>query len=184
MKAKRADLWTIGHSTLLIERFVSLLKGQEIQAVADVRRFPGSRRHPQFGQEQLAESLRREGMEYIHFPELGGRRKARADSPNTAWRNEAFRGYADYMMTPAFQEGIDRLEAMARKYRTAVLCAEAVWWRCHRGLIADCFKAHGQKVLHILSSGKTEEHPFTGAARIVQGKLYYSAPESERTFAF
>ena len=184
MKAERADIWTIGHSTLPIERFISLLKTQEIQAVADVRRFPGSRRYPQFGQEQLAESLRRECIEYIHFPELGGRRAARADSPNTAWRNEAFRGYADYMMTPAFQNGIERLQATAREKRTAVLCAEAVWWRCHRGLIADYFKAHGQKVLHILSSGKTEEHPFTGAARIVQGKLSYSATESERTFAF
>lgn len=183
-KPKPADLWTIGHSTLSIEQFISLLKGQEIRAVADVRRFPGSRRYPQFGQEQLSESLRCEGIEYIHFPELGGRRKARSDSPNTAWRNEAFRGYADYMMTAPFQEGIERLKAFARKKRTAILCAEALWWRCHRGLIADYFKAHGHKVLHILSSGKVEEHPFTGAARMVAGNLSYSAPESEQTFAF
>jgi len=184
MKTKPAELWTIGHSTLPIERFISLLKAQQIQAVADVRRFPGSRRYPQFGQEQLAESLKHDGIQYLHFPELGGRRKARPDSPNTAWRNEAFRGYADYMMTAPFQKGIERLQAVARKQRTAILCAEAVWWRCHRGLVADYFKANGKKVLHILPSGKTEEHPFTGAARIVEGKLSYAAVESEGTFAF
>ena len=178
------DLWTIGHSTLPIEQFIASLETNRIEVIADVRRFPGSRRHPQFGQEELSASLKKAGIEYVHFPELGGRRPSQKNSPNTAWRNEAFRGYADYMMSSTFQNGIQRLQAIAEKKRTAVLCAEALWWRCHRGLIADYFKAHGAKVLHILSSAKVEEHPFTGAARLVDGKLSYSLPETEPTFAF
>jgi uncharacterized protein (DUF488 family) len=184
MAAKTTEIWTIGHSTRTIEEFIGLLKAQEIRAVADVRRFPGSRRHPQFGQEHFSESLAKEGIEYVHFPELGGRRGAQPNSPNTAWRNEAFRGYADYMMTEEFRAGMERLLKLARKKRTAIMCAEAVWWRCHRGLIADFLKAGGERVLHIMSPGKVDEHPFTGAARLVHGKLSYSARESELTFAF
>src|SRR5262245_66577775 len=130
MADESPEIWTVGHSTLSIEEFIAMLKAQCIHALADVRRFPGSRRHPQFGQQALAQSLAGAGIEYLHFPELGGRRLARPDSPNTAWRNEAFRGYADYMATPPFRNGMKRLLALARKQRTAIMCAEALWWRC------------------------------------------------------
>ena len=145
-------IWTIGHSTRTLEEFIGLLQAQEIRVVADVRHYPGSRRVPHFNKEPLAKSLAAAGIEYVHLPELGGRRRARVDSPNTAWRNEAFRGYADYMMTPAFRTGIERLLDLAGRSRTAILCAEAVWWRCHRGLIADDLKVAGHEVTHILGS--------------------------------
>ncbi len=182
MADKPLTIWTIGHSTLSVEDFIALLKSHKIGALADVRRFPGSRRHPQFGQQQLSESLAGEGIDYCHFPELGGRRLVRPDSPNTAWRNEAFRGYADYMMTDGFRAGIDRLLAMAQMKRTAIMCAEALWWRCHRALIADQLKATGKTVMHIIGPGKSQEHPFTTAARIAEGKLSYRAPEAELEF--
>ena len=184
MAKEGIEIWTIGHSTWKIEELIALLEAHQICAVADVRQFPGSRRHPQFGQEQLSKSLARAGIEYLHFPELGGRRRAQPDSPNTAWRNEAFRGYADYMMGNDFREGIARLLKLARKQRTAIMCAEVLWWRCHRALIADNLKAGGHKVLHILGSGKTQEHPFTSAARILDGKLSYRAPELATEFNF
>jgi len=179
MSAGRKIIWTIGHSTRKIEEFIGLLKEHDITALADVRRYPGSRRHPQFGQEQLAKELGTQGISYVHFPELGGRRPARRDSPNTAWRNEAFRGYADYMMTPEFKAGIERLRCLAEEKPSAIMCAEALWWQCHRGLIADYLKAEGQRVMHIVGSGKTEEHPFTSAARIVNGRLSYGDLISE-----
>jgi uncharacterized protein (DUF488 family) len=169
-------VWTIGHSTRKIDEFVSLLKENGIKLVADVRMFPGSRRYPQFGREALAESLGKHGIRYEHFPELGGRRKAKPDSKNTAWRNESFRGYADYMETEDFRKGIERLSDLAKKMGpTAIMCAEAVWWRCHRSLISDYLKARGVEVLHILDHDKVEEHPFTSAARIVDGALSYAA---------
>ena len=158
---------------------MALLEEQQIRALADVRRFPGSRRYPQFGKEPLAAALERAGIRYLHFPELGGRRKARADSPNTAWRNEAFRGYADYMGTADFEAGIERLCALAGEQRTAIMCAEALWWQCHRGLIADYLKARGNKVWHILGPGKLQEHPFTSAARILSGRLSYATDAGE-----
>ncbi|HUL73734.1 MAG TPA: DUF488 domain-containing protein [Vicinamibacterales bacterium] len=169
-------LWTIGHSTRTIEDFIALLTEYGIESLADVRQFPGSRRYPQFGQRALDESLSRAGIAYEHVPELGGRRRPRPDSPNTAWRHEAFRGYADYMMTDQFRAGVVRLLDLARRRRTAFMCAEAVWWQCHRGLIADYLKAAGHDVVHILGPGKTEAHPFTSAARIVDGALSYAAP--------
>lgn len=168
-------LWTIGHSIQPIGDFLAMLRGHDITVVADVRRFPGSRRHPQFGQDALSRSLAGEGIRYEHFPELGGRRAPRTDSPNTAWRHSAFRGYADYMMTPEFHAGVARLLNLAGNSRTAIMCAEAVWWRCHRGLIADFLKADGHEVLHIQSPLKTDPHPFTSAARIVDGALTYAA---------
>ena len=170
-------VWTIGHSTRAIEEFIALLKESEIEVLADVRRFPGSRRHPQFGQEQLAQTLRDSRIEYAHFPELGGRRPARPDSPNTAWRNAAFRGYADYMETPEFVRGVERLTEIAARKRAAIMCAEALWWQCHRGLIADYLKAHNSKVLHIMGPRKIEEHPYTSAATIVEGRLSYEAAD-------
>ena len=151
MQTGANTIWTIGHSTRSSEEFLELLHAQQIRALADVRRFPGSRRYPQFGQSALVTSLNEAGIEYVHFPELGGRRRAQPDSPNTAWRNEAFRGYADYMMTEAFRGGIERLLELAKGKRTAIMCAELLWWRCHRSLIADYLKAQGHTVLNIVN---------------------------------
>ena len=169
-------IWTIGHSTREIDEFISLLKENQIKLLVDVRAFPGSKRYPQFNKETLAESLNANGIRYEHFPELGGKRKSKADSRNTAWRNASFRGYADYMETEQFQKGIARLLEVAEKAGpTAIMCAEAVWWRCHRSLISDYLKAHGVEVLHILGAIKVEPHPYTSAVRIVNGELSYAA---------
>lgn len=168
------SIWTIGHSTRTITAFIEMLTAHKIEAVADMRRFPGSRRYPQFDQDALRASLADAYIAYEPFPELGGRRKSRPDSHNTAWRNASFRGYADYMETDAFRAGIARLLELAGRERTAMMCSEAVWWRCHRALIADFLKAEGIQVLHILSASKTEVHPFTSVARIQGGRLSYS----------
>ena len=169
-------IWTIGHSTRAIDEFISLLKENEIKLLADVRAWPGSKRYPQFNKDALAESLNAHGIGYEHFPELGGKRKSKPDSLNTAWRNASFRGYADYMETEQFQKGIDRLlDVAVEAGPTAIMCAEAVWWRCHRSLIADYLKARGVEVLHVLGANKVEPHPYTSAARIVKGELSYVA---------
>jgi len=169
-------IWTVGHSTRTIDELISLLKANEIKVLADVRAWPGSKRYPQFNEEALAESLRVHGIRYEHFPELGGKRKTKPDSRNTAWRNASFRGYADYMETEQFQRGIERLLDLSRSDgSTAIMCAEAVWWRCHRSLIADHLKARGVEVLHVLGANKVEPHPYTPAARIVNGELSYEA---------
>jgi uncharacterized protein (DUF488 family) len=169
----KMELWMVGHSTRLIEEFMEALRSFEIKVLVDVRSYPGSRRCPQFNREQLRASLADAGIKYQHFPELGGRRLVRPDSLNVAWRNESFRGYADYMETEAFRDGILRLLEIARVGKTAVMCAEAVWWRCHRSLISDYLKAKGIEVNHIMRTGKSEPHPFTSAARIVNGELSY-----------
>jgi uncharacterized protein (DUF488 family) len=172
-------IWTIGHSTRNIDQFISLLEEHGIKLLADVRSLPGSKRYPQFNKETLADSLGKVGIRYEHFHELGGRRKPRKDSPNTAWRNESFRGYADYMETEQFHNGVKRLlDRAADAGPTAITCAEAVWWRCHRSLISDYLKARGIEVMHILDANKIEPHPYTSAARIVNGKLSYSAENS------
>jgi uncharacterized protein (DUF488 family) len=168
-------VWTVGHSTRSLEEFLGLLAEHDIEAVADVRRYPGSRRWPHFGREPLAAALDRRGLAYLWLPELGGRRTPSADSPNTAWRNAGFRGYADYMATEAFAEGLDRLVNLACGLRTAVMCAESLWWRCHRGLIADVLRRLHFEVIHILGPGSAAPHPYTAAARIVGGRLSYSA---------
>ena len=169
-------IWTIGHSTRSIDEFISLLKENEIKLLVDVRTWPGSKRYPQFNKEALAESLNAQGIRYEHFPELGGKRKPKPDSRNATWRNASFRGYADHMETEQFQKGIERLlEVAAQAGPTAIMCAEAVWWRCHRSLIGDYLKAHGVEVLHVLGSNKVEPHPYTSAARIVNGELTYEA---------
>jgi uncharacterized protein (DUF488 family) len=170
-------VWTIGHSTRGIEEFLGLLKENQIQVLADVRRFPGSKRHPQFGQVQISDSLARSGIDYVHFPQLGGRRPALPNSVNMAWRNAAFRGYADYMATPLFADGMKQLTDLATTKPTAIMCAEALWWQCHRGLISDYLKVRSWKVLHIMGSGKIEEHPYTSAASVVKGKLSYEADQ-------
>jgi uncharacterized protein (DUF488 family) len=160
----------------MIDEFISLLEENEIKLLADVRAWPSSKRYPQFNKETLTESVTAYGIRYEHFPELGGKRKSKPDSRNTAWRNVSFRGYADYMETQEFQKGIERLlNIVAETGATAIMCAEAVWWRCHRSLIADYLKARGVEMLHILSANKVEPHPYTSAARIVNGELSYAA---------
>jgi uncharacterized protein (DUF488 family) len=169
-------IWTVGHSTRAIDEFISLLKANEIEVLADVRAWPSSKRYPQFNKDALTESLEAHGIRYEHFPELGGKRKTKPDSRNTAWRNASFRGYADYMETEEFQRGIERLlDFAAETGPIAIMCAEAVWWRCHRSLIADYLKARGVEVLHILGANKVEPHPYTPPARIVNGELSYAA---------
>ena len=172
-------VWTIGHSTRPLADFLGLLAEHRIEAVADVRRYPGSRRWPHFARDALAMALNEAGLAYVWLPELGGRRAPTAESPNTAWRNASFRGYADYMATEAFAEGLDRLVNLALGLGTAVMCAESLWWRCHRGLIADVLRWDGFEVIHILGPATTTPHPYTAAARIVRGRLSYaSAPSS------
>jgi len=173
MISKMVTVWTVGHSTRSAEEFGQILLAHGIQVLDDVRSFPGSRRYPQFNRVTLSESLAKLGIEYRHEPRLGGRRRPRADSHNTAWRNASFRAYADHMETDEFSSGVEALLELARGARTAVMCAEALWWRCHRSLIADYLKAAGHSVVHIVDATKTEEHPFTSAARIVDGELSY-----------
>ncbi len=171
-------VWTIGHSTRKIDIFISLLLENGIKLLADVRSLPGSKRYPQFNKDALAQSLSEHGIRYQHLPELGGRRKANPDSHNTAWRNDSFRGYADYMETAEFRKGVERLVDLAREAGpAAIMCAESVWWRCHRALISDFLKARGVDVIHIVDAKKTEPHPFTSAARIVNGKLSYATDQ-------
>jgi uncharacterized protein (DUF488 family) len=168
-------VWTIGHSTHPFEEFVEMLHSFSIQVVIDIRSFPGSRKFPHFNKEILQLTLPENGIEYIHLKKLGGRRKVNPDSKNTAWRHLAFRAYADYMETIDFKEGIQELEQIALKKRTAYMCSEAVWWRCHRSMVSDYLKADGWKVLHIMAVRKEQEHPFTAVARMVNGELTYQA---------
>jgi uncharacterized protein (DUF488 family) len=169
-------VWTVGHSSRPLPTFLELLAQYGIQAIADVRRFPGSKRQPAYAQPALRASLARQGIGYVWLPALGGRRRPRADSPNTAWRNESFRGYADHMASAEFASGMDELLALAAESRTAMMCAEAVWWRCHRGLIADVLSMAGIEVLHMLDHRNCTAHPLTSAARIVRGRLSYVKP--------
>jgi len=172
--APELKIWTIGHSTRSLAEFLDLLTANRIEILADVRQFPASRRYPHFNQRELSQSLAKAGIEYVPLSELGGRRKPRPDSRNTAWRNESFRGYADYMETAEFRAGIERLLAVARDRRTAILCSEALWWRCHRALISDYLKAAGITVEHIMDAKKNEMHPYTSAAQVKEGKLAYT----------
>ena len=167
VELQQTVIWTIGHSTNSMEAFLEMLQSFGIGALADVRRFPSSGQYPHFNQQEMEQWLAAAGIEYVWLPELGGRRRPRRDSHNTIWRNASFRGYADYMETEPFRDG------MAHQRPTALMCAEAVWWRCHRALIADYLKAIGIDVIHILSSTKSNSHPYTSAARIVGGKLTY-----------
>lgn len=173
MKAENKSIWTIGHSTRSFEEVVTMLHSFSIQLVVDVRSFPGSRKFPQFNKEALEIFLPENNIRYVHMITLGGRRKAHVDSRNTGWRHAAFRGYADYMETSAFKDGIKELIEKALKQRTAYMCSEAVWWRCHRSMISDYLKVQGWKVMHIMGVGKAEEHPYTAPARIVNGELNY-----------
>lgn len=167
-------IFTIGHSTRSIDDFIALLRRSGVQRVWDIRRFPGSRRYPHFNSEALAERLRSEQIAYEHHPELGGRRRPSPDAPPSAWRNESFRGYAEYMRTPAFREAIDRLIVAGGDAPTAVMCSEAVPWRCHRTLVSDALIAKGVEVRHILDA-KTSSHSLTPFAVIDGEEVFYPA---------
>src|ERR1041384_3332362 len=166
-------IWTIGHSTHSIDNFIALLTSHQISTLVDVRRFPGSKRLPQFNKLALSESLTAAGIKYIHLPDLGGRGSLSADLRKTRLGKAGFRGYADYMESEAFTQGIDRLLELAGESRTAIMCAEALWWRCHRSLISDHLLSKQMDVVHILSTGKTEAHHYTSAAMIIDGELTY-----------
>ncbi|WP_447979200.1 DUF488 domain-containing protein [Candidatus Nitrospira bockiana] len=174
-----ATIWTIGHSTRDLQSFLVLLQDRGVRRLLDVRRFPYSRRHPQFHTDPLAERLRDQAIDYRHLPALGGRRTPRADSVNTGWRHRGFRGYADYMQTEEFQGALDELMRLAKGEPSAVMCAEAVPWRCHRSLIADALVVHGWRVEHILGPSRTEPHRLTAFAREEGGRLLYPAQGAE-----
>jgi|SRR5436190_7519771 uncharacterized protein (DUF488 family) len=173
------SIWTVGHSTLSLEEFIDRLKSFRVELLADVRSFPGSRRYPHFNKDRLSSALADAGIRYEHLRELGGRRRPRPDSLNMTWRNESFRGYADYMETREFRDGVARLLDLVRQRRVAIMCSEAVWWRCHRSMISDYLKVDGIEVVHIMGEGKSESHPFTSAARVVDGELSYRGVLSE-----
>jgi hypothetical protein len=164
--AEAARVFTIGHSTRTIDEFIALLTDHQITRLVDVRTIPRSRANPQFNKDVLPASLKKARIAYVHVPALGGLRKTRADSPNGAWRNLSFRGYADYMQTPEFAEGIDVLLDWMLKDRLALMCAEAVPWRCHRSLIADALTVRGVRVEEIISATKTQVHKMTPFAKV------------------
>lgn len=172
-------LWTIGHSTHSCEEFLALLSAHRIALLIDVRRYPGSRRYPHFQSDALERSLADTGAGYRHLPELGGRRAARSHSPNGGWKNASFRGYADYMQTGEFQRALGVLTVAAVPARTAIMCAEAVPWRCHRSLIADALVARGWTVVHILGLTQVKSHQMTAFARIEGSRIAYPAPADE-----
>lgn len=172
MKTEKT-IWTLGHSTRTIEEFLELLKIYGIEKLVDVRRFPGSRKFPQYNKENLESTLHKENFEYFHMEALGGRRKADPESENSVWRHPSFRGYADYMETPEFKEAIVELERVASEKKCAIMCSEAVWWRCHRSMISDQLKANGWRVIHIMGAHQEQEHPYTKPAQIKNGQLTY-----------
>ncbi|WNM59165.1 DUF488 domain-containing protein [Candidatus Nitrospira allomarina] len=174
-------LWTIGHSTRPIEELVGLLQSHGIQLLVDVRTIPFSRRNPQFHQKTLAQSLREAGLQYRHMPELGGRRKTRQDSVNVGWRNAGFRGYADYMQTQKFWGGLEELVNIGQQSPSAVMCAEAVPWRCHRTLIADALVIRGWTVHHIISASSLKTHALTPFAKPDAGRLTYPSEASSES---
>lgn len=168
---------TIGHSIHTREEFIALLQIHAIQLLVDVRTIPRSRAHPQFGIDLLPGELQAAGIDYRHLKALGGLRHAVKDSPNTGWRNTSFRGYADYMATPAFHEGLAELEALARSQKTTIMCAEALPWRCHRSLIADALTVAGWHVFHIISPKTARKHTLTPFLHVENGKLLYPGEE-------
>ena len=170
-------LYTVGHSTRALEDFIALLKGHGVAAIADVRRFPRSRKYPHFNDDALAESLPSSGLRYAPVPALGGRRRTSAGSPNTGWRNEGFRGYADYMLTPPFEQGLAQLAALAAETPTAMMCAEAVPWRCHRSLIADAMLVRGWQVLDVVGDAAPTPHKLTKFAKVDGTRITYPISE-------
>ena len=166
-------IFTVGHSTRPKEHFLEMLLSAQIELLVDVRSFPGSRKYPWYNKENMEIWVPEGGVAYTHMRDLGGRRKVAPDSHNTVWRHIAFRGYADYMETASFYQAAEKLKMLARRKRVAIMCSEAVWWRCHRSMIADYLKADGWMVMHIMEVGKQEEHPYTSPATIVDGRLVY-----------
>jgi uncharacterized protein (DUF488 family) len=173
-------IFTIGHSNHPIEVFLELLTRHEIALLADIRRFPGSRKHPHFNREALAATLAAQEIGYEWFEELGGRRKAAAGivSANLGLRNESFRNYADYMETPEFQQGVEELLKAAAERPTALMCAEGLWWQCHRRLVSDYLLANGVAVEHIFPNGQTKPHAMTPEARNDAGRVIYPGPKT------
>jgi uncharacterized protein (DUF488 family) len=172
------SVWTIGHSTRSLSAFIRLLQAHGIRVLADVRSLPYSRRNPQFNADTLPKSLKAAGVAYRHLPGLGGRRAGQPASPHRGWKNPGFRGYADYMDTPAFSSALDHLINLATESETAIMCAEAVPWRCHRSLIADALLVSGWTVLHIMNEAQAEPHHLPPWARVEDGRLAYPG-ESE-----
>jgi uncharacterized protein (DUF488 family) len=168
---------TIGHSNRSFEVFAAILKAHGIARVADVRTLPRSRHNPHFNAEALQAALPKIGIAYVRLPALGGLRHPRPDSRNTAWRNDRFRGYADYMETAPFEDGLDDLLALAGELPTAILCAEALWWRCHRSLIADALSSRGVAVVHLIDERRSDPHHLTRFARIEDGRVTYPASQ-------
>ncbi len=166
-------IYTIGHSTHDIEKFIAMLLSFNVTMLADIRGLPGSRKYPQFNKEQLETSLKNHGIKYIHIKELGGRRKIKKNSKNTRCHNASFRSYADYMETDSFEKGIAELQKLAMENYVAYMCAEAAWWRCHRSMASDYLKAKGWRVLHIMAIGKAEEHTYTSPAIIIGESVVY-----------
>jgi uncharacterized protein (DUF488 family) len=166
-------VYTIGHSTRTIGDFIAMLQAHGVERVADVRTIPRSRRHPQFEKDALQTALEEAGIGYVHLPGLGGLRHAHRDSSNRGWRNASFRGYADYMQTAEYAQALEQLLALAAQERTAIMCAEAVPWRCHRSLIADSLTVRGIPVEHITSKTHRQPHALTSFARVEQGRITY-----------
>ena len=166
-------IFTVGHSTLPIDRFIALLQAYGIQRLADIRTVPRSRHNPHFNAAALADSLAAERIEYLPMPALGGLRRARKDSPNTGWRNASFRGYADYMQSTEFRDAVEALIRLGRQKRVAIMCAEAVPWRCHRSLVADALDVRGVPVIEILSERDYRPHELTPFARIEGASITY-----------
>ena len=174
--ADATAVYTIGHSTRPLEDFLALLKEHSIERVADVRTVPGSRRHPQYGGQALAASLQAEGIDYRHLKALGGLRRPKPESPNGGWRNASFRGYADHMQTAEFESALEELIALADERRTAVMCAEAVPWRCHRSLIGDALLVRGIPVLDVIGAGAAKPHRLTPFAAVEGTRVTYPPP--------
>jgi uncharacterized protein (DUF488 family) len=174
-------LWTIGHSTRPIDEFITLLRAHGIQRLIDVRTIPRSRHNPQFNAELLAKSLKNANVMYIHMPQLGGLRKAKKDSLNAGWKNASFRGYADYMQTDEFWLALEQLTRDSADTKTAIMCAEAVPWRCHRSLIADALLLKQWRVCHIMSETKADEHRLTTFAVINQDRITYPASSNHES---
>jgi len=174
METPVRQLYTIGHSTHSLEDFLHLLRMSHIACLADVRTIPRSRHTPQFNREALQVDLPNAALRYVHLPRLGGLRQSRgSESPNGGWRSAGFRGFADHMQTEEFARGLDELWDLAAQYRTAIMCAEALYWRCHRALIGDAFMVRGGTVSHILSEPKVEYHRMTPFAVVLEGRITY-----------
>jgi uncharacterized protein (DUF488 family) len=170
-------IWTIGHSTRNADDFVGVLEAHRIEVVADVRRFPGSRRHPHFGGPALQERLAADGIDYAWLSRLGGRRRGEAAEAHLGWRNTSFRAYAAYTWTEDFALGLEELLHIASGRRTAIMCSELLWWRCHRALVSDVLRFLGGEVIHIATKDAGKVHPYTSPARIVEGELTYPAED-------